>query len=111
MELEILAKNLAKGFSVETTNHETGSRLFRLLRDKHAITSDQMKLALQIFSVCNAAIHGNPVSLEEAIVIIDSAEALRNDYLSWLGWGFSDGWEHSGNATANEHQAKQADSP
>lgn len=46
--------------------------------------------------VCNATVHGQPVSLEQAKSVIQSAEVLADQYLSWLSWGFDDGWEPGG---------------
>lgn len=95
IELDILARNLAKGFGVETNERDSGTHLLRKLHEQGAITSDQMQLAIKILSVCNAAVHGNPISLQEAVTIIDSAEVLADQYLSWLSWGFPDGWKRS----------------
>lgn len=96
IELEILLGNLVKGFRVQTRTHSTGTRLLQTLFENNAITSDQKQLAMKILSVCNAAVHGGYVSLEEALTVIDSAEVLTDQYVSWLSWGFSDGWEPHG---------------
>jgi hypothetical protein len=92
IEIDVLARNLAKGFKVEVSDRDSGSRLIRRLYDAGAITSEQMQLTLKVLRVCNAAVHGTPVSREEADEVIASAEVLANQYLAWLGWGFDDGW-------------------
>lgn len=92
IELDVLARNLASGFKVEVDSHDSGSRLIRRLYDAGAITSEQMQLTLKVLRVCNAAVHGTVVSREEADEVIGSAEALANQYLAWLSWGFDDGW-------------------
>jgi hypothetical protein len=93
MEIDILARNVAKGFKVEIGDRDSGTRLARRLNEAHAISNDQMQLITKIMSVCNAAVHGSPVSREEAEDVIDSAGVLAEQYLSWLSWGFDDGWK------------------
>jgi hypothetical protein len=92
IEIDILARNVAKGFNVAINETMSGKRLMRKLYDSGAITSDQMQLAMKVLSVCNAAVHGTPVSREEANDVINSAEVLADNYLAWLSWGFDDGW-------------------
>ena len=92
MEIEIIAKNMAKGFKIETRGNETASSLLKLLLHNQAITPGQYELAQQILQLCNAAVHGRAVSRDQADSIIDSAKVLANDYLAWLSWGFGDGW-------------------
>lgn len=65
----------------------------RRLYDHNAITSEQMQLAQKVLEVCNAAVHGQPVSHEQAKSVIQSVEVLADWYLAWLSWGFDDGWE------------------
>ena len=93
IELDVLARNLAKGFKVQATDRDSGIRLLRTLHSAGAITADTMELATKVLQVCNAAIHGTLVSQEEAMAVLDSAEVLADQYLSWLSWGFEDGWQ------------------
>jgi len=92
IEIDILARNLAKGFGVPMSDRDSGARLMRRLYDAGAITSEQMQLTMKVLRVCNAAVHGTPVSREEADDVIGSAEVLADQYLAWLSWGFDDGW-------------------
>jgi hypothetical protein len=92
IELEILLRNLAKGFKVERLGHESPLRILRRLRDASKITSDQYELGQRILSLANGAVHGRSVSRNEANQIIEASKALIDDYLAWLSWGFSDGW-------------------
>ena len=92
MEIDIIARNMVKGFKIETRGNETASSLLRLLVSHQAITPGQYELAQQILKLCNAAVHGRAVSRGQAESIIDSARVLSNDYLAWLSWGFDDGW-------------------
>jgi hypothetical protein len=92
IELEILTKNLASGFKIDVPPHESPSTVLKRLRDASAVTPDQFALGRRILSLANSVVHGRTISTLEAEEIIDSAGALVNDYLSWLSWGFPDGW-------------------
>lgn len=96
IEIDILAKNLARGFQIEVGIRDTGARLLQRLRDAGAITTEQLQLTLKVLRLCNAAVHGEIVSREQADEIIDLANVLRDQYLRWLSWGFDDGWQPSG---------------
>lgn len=92
IEIDILARNLARGFEVSLSPDEPATRLIRRLRDSHAITDDQAMLARKILDLSNAAVHGRVVSREEALGVIRVADVLAEQYLEWLSWGFNDGW-------------------
>ncbi len=92
MELEIMTKNLAKGFGLSLRRNAPMATMLRQLRDSSAITPDQFELAQKIISLTNQAVHGRTVTRREAEEIIDSAQALVTDYLAWLGWGFGGDW-------------------
>jgi hypothetical protein len=96
MEVEILARNLARGFKLDISPRDSAGVLLRRLLDRNAITADQYGLAQQIVRLCNAAVHGTRVSREEAEAVIDAAKVLAKDYLAWLSWGFADGWTPHG---------------
>jgi hypothetical protein len=95
MEIDILARNLAKGFQLEFNSREATGVLMRRLRDRSAITQNQYELIQKVLRLCNAAVHGKSISREEAELVIDVGEVLAKDYLAWLSWGFSDGWSPS----------------
>ena len=88
IELEIITNNLAKGFKVEIRERTPLRRLVAELYKHNAITVEQKRLIENISSVCNAAAHGEPVTLPETNQIIESAEVLAQQYASWLSWGF-----------------------
>ena len=75
-----------------TKRAEPVTSLLRRLREHHAITSEQMDLARKILSICNKAIHGQTVTQEEALDVIDTAAVIAHDFLEWLSWGFDDNW-------------------
>lgn len=98
IELDVLARNLARGFKIATTSRESGLRLLRRLLAEGAITASQFELAEKVTHLCNAAAHGTRVSRGQAEAVIDSAEILARQYLDWLSWGFPDGWKPAANA-------------
>lgn len=93
IEVDVMARNLARGFDINLSEKESGARLIRKLFDQGAITRDQLNLALQIWSLASEAVHGQFVPYDEAQDIFDAAEVLADQYIFWLSWGFNDGWE------------------
>jgi hypothetical protein len=91
MELEILGRNLAKGFNIPlSTRDSSAMNIFRKLLDSGAITSLQFQLLKKVIEICNAAIHGQRVTKEQAESILDTMKFLADDYIAWLSWGFSE---------------------
>jgi hypothetical protein len=89
MELEILGRNLAKGFNIPLSPGDNSvMRLFRKLLDSGAITGLQFQLLKIIIDLCNAAIHGQRVTKAQAESILDVMNLLADDYVEWLLWGF-----------------------
>jgi hypothetical protein len=93
IELETLARNLARGYQLHLSQTEPINRVLVALRDAFAITPGQMELAQKALRLCNQAIHGRNISREQAEEVIDAVSVLARDYLAWLSWGFSDGWK------------------
>ena len=92
IDLEVLARNLARGFNIAHSPHESGFQLLRTLYRHDAITENQYLLAQKVWSLSNAAIHGRNVTQEQANQIINAASILAEQYIAWLSWGFNDGW-------------------
>ncbi len=107
IELEILIRNLAKGFKIDVP-HESPSRVLERLRDASAVTEDQFALGKRILSLANQAVHGRTVSRREAEEIIEAAQVLVDDYRAWLSWGFGDGWESNSKEVANRPRIEPA---
>ncbi len=96
IEIDILAKNLAKGFKINFDDkRDNGGRILRKLLDTGSITNNQYQLATKTLNLCNQAVHGASISEGQALSIIDSTNVLIDDYLSWMSWGFNDNWESS----------------
>ena len=93
IEIDILARNLAKGFGVEISPRDTGMKVLRKLLSENAITKEQLQLTKIIYQLTSEAIHGQYVTMSEANSVLDVADVLAEQYLSWLSWGFGDGWE------------------
>ncbi len=92
IEVEILTRNLAKGFKIKYSETDSITALLRRLLDAHAITSDQFSLTKKILSILNEAVHGKTIPRWLAEEMIESAQVLVDDYLAWLSWGFGGGW-------------------
>jgi len=88
MEIETMLKNLAKGFKIDINNRDSANIITRKLKQKSAVTSQQARLLNYVIELCNAAVHGLKVSSSQAKEILEIAEVLRDQYISWLSWGF-----------------------
>jgi len=88
IELESMLKNLATGFKVPIAKNDGAGIIAKKLKEKYAITSNQYILIQSILKLSNAAVHGVKVTTKQANEILDLAEILRDQYISWLSWGF-----------------------
>jgi len=88
MDLEIMIRNLSKGFRIRTDNNSTIGQLLEVLINNSAITTNQYRLIKIILNICNAAVHGQSITKAQAINVLDMTPILINDYISWLNWGF-----------------------
>ncbi len=88
MEVEIMLKNLAKGFEIPLKDVFSAGIIVKKLQEKGAITQSQTQLISTVIKLCNLAVHGHKVTLSEAEDILEITEILRDDYISWLSWGF-----------------------
>ena len=88
IEFETMLRNLAKGFKVTINERDGAGIIVHKLKDRSAITSRQADLLGRIIKLCNAAVHGLRVTSSQAEEIFDIAEVLRDQYISWLSWGF-----------------------
>lgn len=92
IEIEILSRNLAKGFGIKVDAEDSVSIILKKLYRSDSITYNQMQLTFRVLNLCNAAIHGTLVTEVEAEAIVDIAKVLADQYLSWLSWGFDGEW-------------------
>ena len=98
IDIDILVRNLAKGFDVQIDSKRASTgQILRKLLDSNAIDTNQYELAAKILNVCNKAVHGTPITYDQARSVIQSAEALVSDYIAWMSWGFEDNWEPQNN--------------
>ena len=93
IDVDILVRNLAQGFQIEIgSRRESTARILRKLFEQDCIYQSQFELATKVLSICNQAVHGTLISLDQARSVIDSAQTLIDDYVAWMSWGFDDGW-------------------
>ena len=88
IELESMLKNLAAGFKVTISKNDGAGVIAKKLKEKSAITNNQYKLIQSTLKLSNAAVHGVKVTTNQANEILDLAEILKDQYISWLSWGF-----------------------
>ena len=93
IETEAMLKNVAKGFKVSISERDGAGIISQKLRERGAITPYQYELINSILKLCNAAVHGQKVTLMQAEEILNIFEVLRDYYISWLSWGFNDDWK------------------
>lgn len=94
IDVDILIHNLAKKMEVNLGDLSIPTaRILRRLLEEGCIYISQYELATKVLTLCNQAIHGALVTTEQAQSVINSAEALIDDYIAWMSWGFEDGWE------------------
>lgn len=87
IEFDIVTMNLAKGYKVDLDGkNDTSLQLLDKLLDRGAISSAQYLLASQVLNLANKAVNNVSVSREQALSIINSADVLIEDYLSWLSF-------------------------
>jgi len=87
-DLEIMLKNLSKGFNILIDDKDSALRIISKLFEKGAITSRQYQLISTFFRICNSAAHGALITRDQALEVIDIGEVLVKDYVAWLYWGF-----------------------
>lgn len=90
IDLEIILKNLAQGFNVPVPQNAPAFMIAQLLANRGNLTPSQYDLILAIMQICNLAVHGQPITREQALRVLELAPILVNDYISWLSWGFPD---------------------
>ena len=87
-DLEIMLKNLAKGFKVSFSDKDSISKIISRLLDSGAITSKQYQFMNTLFRIGNSAAHGTPITKDQALEVLDIGQVLVKDYVAWLYWGF-----------------------
>jgi hypothetical protein len=96
MEVQLMLRNLAKGWKVVESPRDSASAIVRKLMARNAITRRQGELLTAIIQLCNAAVHGLRVTETDVEEIVNMAGILRDQYIAWLSWGFADGWKAKG---------------
>lgn len=91
LEIDVIMKNLAKGFNIAITPQESSEQIVRKLLHFGALNKQQGDLIGKILRLTNAGVRGSVVMRSEAEQIIDTARILVEQYISWLSWGLEDG--------------------
>lgn len=93
MEVELMLRNLATGWNLDSTPRDSAGVLVRKLKDHGAITTRQAELLTTVLRLCNSAVHGVRVTEADVDEILNTLVILRDQYVAWLGWGFPDRWK------------------
>jgi len=88
IDLELMLKNLAKGFQLEIDTKSSIRQINNELRERGAISNKQYELINKLLQISNAAVHGIEVSEEQANEVFEIMRILVQDYMNWLSWGF-----------------------
>jgi hypothetical protein len=97
IELEVVTRNLAKGFGLPLSNRESPMQILTLLRNQGKLTIEQYDLAMQIWKLSSQAVHGANVTTQDAKLVLDAAAVLVEQFVYWLSWGFKDNWKPANN--------------
>lgn len=88
IELDQMLRNVAQGFDVIVDKHSSINKILGKLYRENAITHEQYNLILRIIQICNVAMYSQQITQKQAQEVFEIAEILRDQYLSWLSWGF-----------------------
>jgi hypothetical protein len=84
IEIEILTRNIIVGCNLPIRRNRPTTLQIRELGKSNVIDDATTSLALQVVRICNQAIHGLTVELQDAEMVIDSAAVLLNAFRDWL---------------------------
>lgn len=84
MDLELMLRNLAKGYSIEIHDKSSSDQLIDSLLNAGAINKSQSEFVRIIFQLTNFAIHGGKITIRQFEEVIELAKTLVEDYVLWL---------------------------
>lgn len=88
MDLELMLRNLAKGFKLEIKERLPVTKVISSLLDKRHITYKQAEFMKIILQLTGYAVHGGQITEEQVDSMFELGETLVEDYIAWLDWGF-----------------------
>ena len=88
MDLELMIRNLVKGFDLTVGEKEPINKVIRVLLDNGKIYSKQADFMKIIFELTNYAVHGGQISNQQIEQVLELGQTLVDDYTAWLDWGF-----------------------
>lgn len=89
IEIERKLRLVADFLEVPVKDKLSISKLIDVIKEKNMLSSEQITALRKIFNMCNKAIHGFPISEEEAREIIDLAEELNETFSLGYSINFS----------------------
>ena len=88
MEFELLIRNLAFGFKIDSSPQEPIVSLIKKLGARFSITDKQIEFIKIIFQLTNYAVHGGEITREQFEDVLNLGETLVDDYRAWLNWNY-----------------------
>jgi hypothetical protein len=83
MELERMLQNLTKVYHIDSPRLSP-TRIASSLRANQVLTGEEHQLLVSIIEIATRAVHGQDVSKDAALRVIDSAEVFRDAYLAHM---------------------------
>lgn len=87
-DLELMLKNLAKGFKISFEEKESVSRIISKLYKSDAISLKQYEFINTVYKITNSAVHGSSISKKQVYEVLEIGQVLVDDFIAWLDWGF-----------------------
>ena len=80
IEIERKLRSISELLHLQTGKGTSPSKLIQVLKQKKILSSEQIEALQRIISMCNKAIHGSSISIEEAKEIIHLSEKLNKTF-------------------------------
>lgn len=88
LDLELMLRNLLKGFKIVGFEKKSVSQVARELFSKGRLTENQLSFVLQIFQILNSVAHGAEITYKQFNEVLNIGQILIEDYKNWLDWNF-----------------------
>ena len=84
MDLELMLRNLAKGYAIEIYDRSSPDQLLDALLKAGAVQTSQSEFVRIIFQLTSFAIHGGNITKAQFDEVIELGQTLVEDYILWL---------------------------
>jgi len=84
MDLELMLRNLAKGYAIEIYDRSSPDQLLDALLKAGAVQTSQSEFVRIIFQLTSFTIHGGKITKAQFEEVIELGQTLVEDYMLWL---------------------------